>query len=46
VEESQRAETNVRRTTIKSPTDGMVVMASIVRNGPRKGDVIALQPPM
>jgi HlyD family secretion protein len=31
--ELQRAETNVQRMTVKSPMDGIVVMASIVRNG-------------
>jgi len=42
--ELQRAETNVQRMTIKSPMDGIVVMASIVRNGEfgqiREGDQV------
>jgi HlyD family secretion protein len=42
--ELQRAEANVRRMTIKSPIDGIVVMASIVRNGEfgqiREGDQV------
>jgi HlyD family secretion protein len=42
--ELQRAEANVQRMTIKAPTDGIVVMASIVRNGEfgqiRAGDQI------
>jgi len=42
--ELSRAETNVQRMTIKSPMDGIVVMASIVRNGEfgqiREGDQI------
>jgi len=47
--ELQRAETNVQRMTIKSPMDGMVVMASIVRNGEfgqiREGDQVAAGQP-
>jgi HlyD family secretion protein len=42
--ELQRAETNVQRMTIKTPMDGIVVMASIVRNGEfgqvREGDQV------
>lgn len=42
--ELSRAETNVQRMTIKSPMDGIVVMASIVRNGEfgqiREGDQV------
>lgn len=42
--ELQRAQTNVERMTIKSPMDGIVVMASIVRNGEfgqiREGDQV------
>jgi HlyD family secretion protein len=42
--ELSRAETNVQRMTIKSPIDGIVVMASIVRNGEfgqiREGDQV------
>jgi len=42
--ELQRAETNVQRMTVKSPMDGIVVMASIVRNGEfgqiREGDQV------
>jgi len=42
--ELQRAKTNVQRMTIKSPMDGIVVMASIVRNGEfgqiREGDQV------
>jgi HlyD family secretion protein len=42
--ELQRAEANVQRMTIKSPIDGIVVMASIVRNGEfgqiREGDQV------
>jgi multidrug resistance efflux pump len=42
--ELQRAENNVQRMTIKSPMDGIVVMASIVRNGEfgqvREGDQV------
>jgi multidrug efflux pump subunit AcrA (membrane-fusion protein) len=42
--ELQRAETNVQRMVIKSPMDGIVVMASIVRNGEfgqiREGDQV------
>lgn len=42
--ELQRAQTNVQRMTIKSPMDGIVVMASIVRNGEfgqiREGDQV------
>lgn len=42
--ELQRAETNVQRMVIKSPIDGIVVMASIVRNGEfgqiREGDQV------
>jgi HlyD family secretion protein len=42
--ELQRAETNVERMTVKSPMDGIVVMASIVRNGEygqvREGDQV------
>jgi HlyD family secretion protein len=42
--ELQRAEQNVQRMTIKSPMDGIVVMASIVRNGEfgqvREGDQV------
>jgi HlyD family secretion protein len=42
--ELQRAEINVQRMTVKSPIDGIVVMASIVRNGEfgqiREGDQV------
>ena len=42
--ELQRAATNVQRLTVKSPMDGIVVMASIVRNGEfgqiREGDQV------
>jgi len=42
--ELQRAENNVKRMTIKSPMDGIAVMASIVRNGEygqvREGDQV------
>ncbi len=42
--ELQRAEVNVQRMTVKSPMDGIVVMASIVRNGEfgqiREGDQV------
>jgi HlyD family secretion protein len=42
--ELQRAETNVQRMTVNSPMDGIVVMASIVRNGEfgqvREGDQV------
>ena len=42
--ELQRAQNNVQRMTIKSPMDGIVVMASIVRNGEfgqiREGDQV------
>jgi HlyD family secretion protein len=42
--EMQRAESNVQKMTIKSPMDGITVMASIVRNGEygqvREGDTI------
>jgi len=42
--ELQRAEGNVQKMTIKSPMDGIVVMASIVRNGEfgqiREGDQV------
>src|ERR1051326_6199238 len=42
--ELQRAETNVQRMTIKSPMDGIVGMASIVRDGEfgqvREGDQV------
>lgn len=42
--ELQRAENNVQRMTVKSPMDGIVVMASIVRNGEfgqvREGDQV------
>ena len=42
--ELQRAGTNVQRLTVKSPMDGIVVMASIVRNGEfgqvREGDQV------
>jgi RND family efflux transporter MFP subunit len=42
--ELQRAEANVRKMTIKAPIDGVVVMASIVRNGEvgqiREGDQV------
>jgi HlyD family secretion protein len=42
--ELQRADTNVQRMMIKSPMDGIVVMASIVRNGEfgqiREGDQV------
>ena len=42
--ELQRASTNVQRMTVKSPLDGIVVMASIVRNGEfgqvREGDQV------
>jgi multidrug efflux pump subunit AcrA (membrane-fusion protein) len=42
--ELQRTENNVQRMTMKSPMDGMVVMASIVRNGEfgqvREGDTV------
>lgn len=42
--ELSRAENNVQRMTIKSPMDGIVVMASIVRNGEfgqiREGDQV------
>jgi len=42
--ELKRAEVNVQRMTVKSPMDGIVVMASIVRNGEfgqiREGDQV------
>ena len=42
--EARRAEANVRKMTIQTPMDGVVVMASIVRNGEfvqvREGDQI------
>ena len=47
--ELQRAEANVRRMTIKAPMDGVVVMASIVRNGEygqiREGDQVSAGQP-
>lgn len=47
--ELQRAEANIRRMTIKAPIDGVVVMASIVRNGEfgqiREGDQVSAGQP-
>jgi HlyD family secretion protein len=47
--ELQRAENNVKRMTIKAPMDGVVVMASIVRNGEygqiREGDQVSAGQP-